>query len=83
LVLVLPLLWALAVEQPFYSLGPFEDNWQLGLGIATLGAVIVVVAFGLFFGILRTSAILLRSVLKCVLLLLLPSCSPCFFYESN
>jgi hypothetical protein len=56
LVLVLPLLWALAVEQPFYSLGPFEDNWQLGLGIATLGAVIVVVAFGLFFGILRTSA---------------------------
>jgi hypothetical protein len=56
LVLVLPLLWALAVEQPFYSLGPFEDNWQLGLGIAVLGAVIVVVAFGLFFGILRSSA---------------------------
>ena len=56
LVLVLPLMWALAVEQPFYSLGPFEDNWQLGLGIAVLGAVIVVIAFGLFFGILRTSA---------------------------
>jgi hypothetical protein len=53
LVLVLPLLWALAVEQPFYSLGPFEDNWQLGLGISILGAVLVVVAFWLFFGILR------------------------------
>lgn len=56
LVLVLPLLWALAVEQPFYSLGPFEDNWQLGMGIASLGAVIVVVAFWLFFGILRGAA---------------------------
>jgi hypothetical protein len=53
LVLVLPLLWALAVEQPFYSLGPFEDNWQLGLGISILGAILVVVAFWLFFGILR------------------------------
>jgi len=57
LVLVLPLLWALAVEQPFYSLGPWEDNWQLGLGISILGAVIVVVAFGLFFQILRTAAV--------------------------
>ncbi|MDH3422523.1 MAG: hypothetical protein OEN00_05995, partial [Gemmatimonadota bacterium] len=56
LVLVLPLLWALAVEQPFYSLGPFEDNWRLGLGIAVLGAIIVVVAFGIFFGILRSAA---------------------------
>jgi hypothetical protein len=56
LVLVLPLLWALAVEQPFYSLGPFEDNWELGLGLAALGAVIVVVAFGLLFGVLRTAA---------------------------
>ncbi len=56
LVLVLPLLWALAVEQPFYSLGPFEDNWQLGLGISILGATIVVVAFWLFFGILRGAA---------------------------
>jgi hypothetical protein len=56
LVLVLPLMWALAVEQPFYSLGPFEDNWQLGLGIAVLGALILVVSFGLFFAVLRTAA---------------------------
>jgi hypothetical protein len=56
LVLVLPLLWALAVEQPFYSLGPFEDNWELGLGIASLGAVTIVIAFGLCFGILRSAA---------------------------
>jgi hypothetical protein len=45
LILVLPLLWALAVEQPFYSLGPFEDNWELGMGIAAIGAVLVVFAF--------------------------------------
>lgn len=44
LILVLPLLWALAVEQPFYSLGPFEDNWELGMGIAAIGAVLVVFA---------------------------------------
>jgi len=56
LVLVLPLLWALAVEQPFYSLGPFEDNWELGLAVAVLGAVIIIVAFGLLFGLLRTAA---------------------------
>ena len=56
LVLVLPLLWALAVEQPFYSLGPFEDNWELGLSIAAIGAVTIVIAFGLCFGILRAAA---------------------------
>jgi hypothetical protein len=56
IVLVLPLLWALAVEQPFYSLGPFEDNWELGLGVAVLGALIIVVSFGLLFGLLRASA---------------------------
>jgi hypothetical protein len=56
LVLVLPLLWALAVEQPFYSLGPFEEAWELGLGISAIGAVLVVVAFGLLLGILRQAA---------------------------
>jgi hypothetical protein len=56
LVLVLPLLWALAVEQPFYSLGPFEDNWELGLGIAALGAVVVILGFGLCFGLMRAAA---------------------------
>jgi len=46
LILVLPLLWALAVEQPFYSLGPFEDNWELGIAIAAVGAVLIIFAFG-------------------------------------
>ena len=27
--MVSPLLWALAVMQPFWSLGPFEDHWQI------------------------------------------------------
>ena len=56
LVFVLPLLWALAVEQPFYSLGPFEDNWELGLAIAMVGGVTIVVGFGLLFGLLRAAA---------------------------
>lgn len=56
LILVLPLLWALAVEQPFYSLGPFEDNWQLGLAIAAVGAVIVVFAFFQFWLVTRGAA---------------------------
>lgn len=45
LVLVLPLLWALAVEQPFYSLGPLEGNWRLGMAISAVGSVIVAFAF--------------------------------------
>ena len=56
LVLVLPLLWALAVEQAFYSLGPFEEAWELGLGISLIGAALVLVAFGLLFGVLREAA---------------------------
>jgi len=56
LILVLPLLWALAVEQPFYSLGPFEDNWELGLGIAAVGAVLIALAFGHLFLLMRSAA---------------------------
>jgi hypothetical protein len=52
-VLVLPLLWALAVEQPFYSLGPFEEAWELGIGISLVGGLLVVVAFALLFDVLR------------------------------
>jgi hypothetical protein len=37
-------------------MGPFEDNWELGLGIAVLGALIIIVGFGLLFGVLRTAA---------------------------
>ena len=56
LILVLPLLWALAVEQPFSSLGPFEENWELGLAIAAIGAVLIVVAFGHFWILMRGAA---------------------------
>jgi hypothetical protein len=56
LVLVLPLLWALAVEQPFYSLGPFEEAWEIGLAIAVIGAIVTAVAFALFFDLLRQAA---------------------------
>lgn len=53
LILVLPLAWALAVEQPFYSLGPFEDNWELGMAIAAVGAVFVVFAFFQLWVVIR------------------------------
>lgn len=56
LILVLPLLWSLAVEQPFYSLGPFEDNWQLGMAIAGVGAVLVVFAFFQLWLVTREAA---------------------------
>lgn len=56
LVLVLPLLWALAVEQPFYSLGPFEDNWELGMAVATLGGAVVVFAFWQLWTLAREAA---------------------------
>jgi hypothetical protein len=56
LILVLPLLWALAIEPPFYSLGPFEENWELGVGIAVIGAVLVMLAFGHLLVLVRASA---------------------------
>ena len=47
LVLVLPLLGAHAVGQPFYSLGLVEGSWELGMGIAAIGSVLVVFALWL------------------------------------
>jgi len=44
-VLVTPLLWALATPQEFWSLGPLEDNWALGLSVSLIGAAILFVAF--------------------------------------
>ncbi|NJD20483.1 MAG: hypothetical protein FIA95_14525 [Gemmatimonadetes bacterium] len=49
LILVVPLMWELTAEQPFWSLGPFGGNWQAGMAIAALGALVLVAAFwGLF-----------------------------------
>jgi hypothetical protein len=56
LVLALPLLWTLAVEQPFYSLGPFEENWRIGVGISIVGAILVAMAFGHLFALMRSAA---------------------------
>ena len=56
LILIVPLLWELAVEQPFWSLGPFEGNWQVGMVIAALGLLILVVAFWSFFRLMHQGA---------------------------
>jgi hypothetical protein len=55
-ILVVPLLWELAVAQPFWSLGPFENDWQVGMWLAALGAFILVVAFWAFFRLMRQGA---------------------------
>lgn len=56
IILVVPLLWELSVEQPFWSLGPFEGEWQVGTTIAALGVLLLLVAFGGFFELMRHSA---------------------------
>lgn len=56
IILVLPLLWELAVEQPFWSLGPFGGDWQVGMTISALGMVILLVAFGSFFSLMKQAA---------------------------
>lgn len=61
LVLVVPLLWELATEQPFWSLGPFEGNWQVGMAIAALGLLILTIGFGSFLVLLRNSAVAARD----------------------
>ena len=55
-ILVVPLLWELAGRQPFWSLGPFEGDWQVGMTIATVGAAVLMVAFGMFFTLMRQGA---------------------------
>lgn len=55
-ILVLPLLWALATEQPFWSLGPFEGNWKVGMALAGLGTLVLAWAFTALFGVLSNAA---------------------------
>lgn len=61
LVLVAPLLWELATEQPFWSLGPFEGNWQVGMAITVLGLVVLTVGFGYLIALLKDAAAASRT----------------------
>lgn len=56
IILVLPLLWQLAGAQPFWSLGPFAGDWQVGTVIAAVGATVLLFAFGSFFSLMRQGA---------------------------
>jgi hypothetical protein len=56
IILVAPLLWELSVEQPFWSLGPFGGEWQVGTTIAGMGVLVLLGAFGTFFDLMRQSA---------------------------
>jgi hypothetical protein len=55
-VLVLPLLWELAVEQPFWSLGALEGKWQVGTALAAVGVLVLVSALTSFFLAMRGAA---------------------------
>ena len=55
-ILVVPLLWELSVVQPFWSLGPFEGEWQVGTTLAALGVIVLLVACGIFLDLMRQSA---------------------------
>jgi len=52
-VMVLPLLYSLGIEPDFWSLGPLESNWEVGLAVAGLGAAILLYAFFLLFSLSR------------------------------
>ena len=56
IIMVSPLLWALAVSQPFWSLGPFEANWQIGMGITLLGVAVLMLGFASLIQLLRQAA---------------------------
>jgi hypothetical protein len=56
MILVLPLLRAMAVEQPLWSLGPFGGDWEVALAIALVGMAVMVVAFASLVKILRGAA---------------------------
>jgi len=39
-VLVAPLLWALVADQTLWSLGPFEERWEVVIGLTIVGTVL-------------------------------------------
>jgi len=53
IILVLPLLYSLGTEPEFWSLGPLESNWEVGLAVAGLGAVILTSGLFLLFSLAR------------------------------
>jgi len=53
IVLVLPLLYSLGTEPNFWSLGPLETNWEVGLAVAALGAAILTSGLFLLFSLAR------------------------------
>ena len=56
IIMVAPLLWALAVEHPFWSLGPMEGNWQIGTGLALFGLAVLLLGFAALVRLLRAAA---------------------------
>lgn len=55
-ILVLPLLWAMAVEQPIWSLGPFGGDWEIATALAVIGVVVALYGFGVVVRVARGAA---------------------------
>jgi hypothetical protein len=55
LVLVGPLLYSLGVEPDFWSLGPLEANWELGLAVAAVGTILLISAMVQLFSLARSA----------------------------
>lgn len=55
LLLVLPLLWAMAGEQPLWSLGPFGGDWGVGLSLALVGTALLIFAVQSFVTLMRAA----------------------------
>ncbi len=53
---VLPLAWALAAEQPFWSLGPLEGQWPIGMALTGLGLSVTLLGFASLVLLLRHAA---------------------------
>ena len=56
IVTVLPLAWALAADQPFWSLGPLEGQWPIGMALTGFGLLVVLIGFITLVQLLRHAA---------------------------
>jgi hypothetical protein len=53
LILVLPLLYSVGIEQDYWKLGPFGSNWWALLATSGIGLVVLLSAFDRLFRVLR------------------------------
>jgi hypothetical protein len=55
-ILILPLLWSAATEQPVSSFGPFGNSWWIPIITTGIGLLTLLYGFGRLIGLLRLAA---------------------------